>query len=163
MHSATQRLKNNYLFNIKLPVISAAVLSLFFSVTLYTPLLAQPLEQGAPIPVAVAVLADFQPQYSLDANGRPTGFAIEVFERLAELANLEVSYIVKQNWEEVQQALKSGEADIIPNMGVTERRQAFANFTAPVETFPVSIFVRESETAIRGRMDLAWLSTSPTP
>lgn len=137
-------------------VIGAAASFVLLVVSLCCPQTAYPQGGEGRMAVKAAVLEDFQPQYSLDPNGRPTGFAIEVFERLAEMANLDVTYVVKQSWDAVQHALKTGEADVVPNMGVTERRRAFADFTAPVETFPVSIFVRESENAIRGRQDLAW-------
>ena len=50
--------------------------------------------------------------------------------------------------------MRSSAMDIIPNMGITERRQAFADFTSPVETFPVSIFIRQAESGINGAQDL---------
>ena len=111
-------------------------------------------ENDPKLSVKIAVLADFPPQYALDDNGEPTGFAVDVMNQVAGLANLGPDYVVFQNWPDAQQALRSGAVDIIPNMGITERRQAFADFTSPVETFPVSIFVRQTESGINEVQDL---------
>ncbi len=107
-----------------------------------------------PIVVRVAIPGAFPPQYSLDDTGKPSGFAVDIFEQLAGMANLRPTYLVKDNWEQAQAALRTGEVDVIPNMGMTERRKAFADFTSSVETFPVSIFVREMEEEIQGEKDL---------
>ena len=101
-----------------------------------------------------AVPRHFPPHYSLDEQGRPTGFAIDVMERIAAKNGLEVRYHVKKTWKEVQHALRKGDADIIPNLGITDHRKKFADFTSPVETFPVSIFVRVNDIKIRGMEDL---------
>ncbi|MDZ7663769.1 MAG: transporter substrate-binding domain-containing protein [Desulfotignum sp.] len=45
-------------------------------------------------------------------------------------------------------ALRTGQADLIPNQGITDRRKELFDFTRPVETFPVSIFTRVNEKAI---------------
>ena len=108
-----------------------------------------------PLTVKIATLANFPPQYALDETGNPTGFAVEVMNRVADLANMVPEYVVFDHWLEAQQALRSGAVDIIPNMGITERRQVFADFTAPVETFPVSIFVRKAESRIKSAQGLA--------
>ena len=52
------------------------------------------------------------------------------------------------------EAIQNREADMIPNMGVTDRRKALFSFSRPVETFPVSIFVRESEENISNMQSL---------
>ena len=115
---------------------------------------ATPAENDPRLSVKIAVLANFPPQYALDDNGKPTGFAVDVMNQVARLANLDPDYVVFQNWPDAQQALRSGAVDIVPNMGITERRQAFADFTSPVETFPVSIFIRQAESGINGAQDL---------
>ena len=106
------------------------------------------------ISVKIATLANFPPQYSLDDNGEPTGFAVDVMNQVADFANLAPVYIVFNSWPDAHQALRSGTVDIIPNMGITERRRAFADFTSPVETFPVSIFIRKAESGINDVQDL---------
>lgn len=124
------------------------------------------LEYPAPVPtqgekaserleVVAVVLRDFPPQYSVDENGQPVGFAIDLMEVVADLANLRVSYLIKDSWNEVNEALRTGQADLIPNNGIIPERQAEFAFTRPVETFAVSIFVRDSTTDIGNIEDLS--------
>jgi diguanylate cyclase (GGDEF)-like protein/PAS domain S-box-containing protein len=108
-----------------------------------------------PMAVTAAIPRHFPPQYVLNEQGKPTGFAIDVMEQVAARAGLQVTYQVEETWDEVHKALASGRATLVPNMGITERRKAEFAFTSPVETFPVSIFVRDSEEKIRGLEDLA--------
>ncbi|HCY83908.1 MAG TPA: hypothetical protein DHV36_02105 [Desulfobacteraceae bacterium] len=89
-----------------------------------------------------AVPANFPPQYSLTRDGKPTGFAIEVMDRVAALAGFEIQYMVKPTWNEVFESIKKGEADIIPNLGITPEREQHCRFSLPVDTFYLSLFVR---------------------
>ncbi|NQU42077.1 PAS domain S-box protein, partial [bacterium] len=106
------------------------------------------------IEVRVAALRNFPPHYSLDDHGRPAGFAIDVMDKIAPPAGLAVQYVVCDTWSEVMEGLAAGEIDIIPNLGVTEERQAELAFTAPYETFNTVIFVRSSTGDIHGQRDL---------
>lgn len=93
---------------------------------------------------------DFPPHYIVTPNQEPTGFAIDVMNALAKRSGLKVRYRVKDTWMDVHDALKSGEADVVPNMGITEQRRASFDFTSPVETLPVSIFIRTDTQGIEG-------------
>ena len=113
-------------------------------------------ETGAEsLDVTAAVLRDFPPHYNVDENDQPVGFAIDVMDAVAGLANLNVTYLVMDSWSEANGALRSGQVDIIPNNGVTSERQAEFGFTRPVETFAVSIFVRETTSDIENIEDLS--------
>lgn len=101
-----------------------------------------------------AVPRDFPPHYMTDKNGQPTGFAIEVMDEIARQANIKVTYRIYHTWAEVQQALRSGKADLVPNMGITEERKKVANFTTPYETFRVVCFVRKAFSEINKGEDL---------
>lgn len=105
--------------------------------------------------IVAAIPGEFPPQYSFDSGGKPQGFAIDVLDGIASVAGLHVRYDVTKGWEEAQEALRTGAADVIPNMGITERRKEFADFTLPVETFPISIFVREDYPDIQTKNDLS--------
>jgi PAS domain S-box-containing protein len=103
----------------------------------------------------VAVLRDFPPQYSTTVDGKPQGYAVDVIRKVAALAGAELQFVAMDSWQEMFDAVLSGEADLIPNQGITaERRKQFA-FTVPVETFPIRIFVRRSSDAIHSLVDLA--------
>lgn len=96
----------------------------------------------APIHVKAAVLRNFPPQYSVSPDGIPQGFAIDVLKEIAKIAHVNLEYVIKDDWQSVFESVKTGEADLIPNQGITERRKDWFSFTSPVETFPVSIFTR---------------------
>jgi ABC-type amino acid transport substrate-binding protein len=104
--------------------------------------------------VKVAILSHFPPQYSLSANGQPRGFAIDIIEEVAKIANFEIEYVIKQHWSEIFEAVKNKEADLIPNQGITERRKTWFSFSHPVETFAVSIFTRKHDSDILSTADL---------
>ena len=119
---------------------------------------AQPSPAGEslqPIRIRAAVLRHFPPQYSTAPDGTPQGFAVDVLKEVAELARVNIEYVVKESWQEVFEAVRTGEADLIPNQGITERREQWFAFTSPVETFPVSVFTRESRNDFSSESDLA--------
>lgn len=104
--------------------------------------------------LVAAVPGHFPPQYVVTADGI-SGFAVEVMDLVASRMGHTVRYVDMGTWEDAQEALRRGEVDLIPNMGVTTRRELFADFSAPVETFPVSIFVRSDYDEINGVEDLS--------
>jgi len=104
--------------------------------------------------VVAVVPRHWPPQYSVDENGHPSGFAIDVMEAVAARAGLSVAYRVVDSFAKAISALKSGDADLIPNVGIIERRKKFFAFTAPVETFNVSIFVRDDTHDLTGEAGL---------
>ena len=103
--------------------------------------------------VTAVVLNHWPPQYQLGEYGQPAGFAIDVMDQVAASADLQVIYEVVDSWEEAFEALKSGRADLIPNLGITAERKEWSAFTSPVETFSVVIFVRQSTSDINGPAD----------
>ncbi|HEY9080220.1 transporter substrate-binding domain-containing protein [Magnetovibrio sp.] len=104
--------------------------------------------------ITAAVTSNFPPYYTLNDKGQPEGFAIDIMNAIAKRSGFRVRYIIKNSWPEATKALQDGEVDVIPNAGITEQREAFAKFTPPVETFPVSIFVRTETQNIFGLRDL---------
>jgi two-component system, cell cycle sensor histidine kinase and response regulator CckA len=105
-------------------------------------------------PLVAVIPRDFPPHYIVDGEGKPAGFAIDVIERIASSADLRLTYLVKDSWTEVNEALRSGQADLIPNNGITEQRQKEFAFTLPIETIAVSIFVRRETYDIDGVAEL---------
>lgn len=105
--------------------------------------------------IRVGVLENFPPHYLTDKrSGKPTGFAIDVMNAVAKQAGLSIDYVGFPTWVKLNEALRLGKIDVIPNIGITDARAKWATFTAPVETFPVSIFVRETNHDINGADDL---------
>ena len=106
--------------------------------------------------VIAGVPANFPPQYQVDAKtGKPYGFAIDVMDEIARRSGIKVRYVVYGNWSGVTAALKKGEIDVVPNFGITDERKKYTDFTAPVETFQIKIFVRSTTEDINSIDDLA--------
>lgn len=104
--------------------------------------------------VAVA-LRDWPPQYMIDPNtGQPTGLAIDVMNRVAELGGFRVRYVVFDNWPEALECLEKNEAVLAPNMGITAQRMDLYDFTVPYETFRINAFVRNDTIEIDDETDL---------
>ena len=100
--------------------------------------------------ITAAVLNDFPPLYTRNQTGQPAGFAIDILERVAKETGLSISYLPLENWAQAMQAVRSGEADLIPAIGVTPQRRAEFLFSVEMETVPVSVFVRASNQSIQG-------------
>lgn len=100
--------------------------------------------------IIAAVQSDFPPTYSINpVTETPQGFAIDLLNEVARRAGIEVEYVVGRTWEEAQEMVLSGQADIIPSLVIDETRKRHFAFTSAVETLPVSYIVR-NESPITG-------------
>lgn len=88
-----------------------------------------------------AIPNSFPPFYYTDEEGLPYGFAIEVMNEIDHHAGYKTKYLVKNSWEDVFKSVESGEASIIPNLGITEERKKKYFFTKPYVSINVSIIV----------------------
>jgi len=105
--------------------------------------------------VIAVVPRSWPPQYDVDEHGNPVGFAIDVMNEIAARAGISVTYRVVGTFADVLAAMDSGQADIIPNSGITPERSERYSFTAPVQTTAISIIVRAKTTDIGDLSDLA--------
>ena len=86
---------------------------------------------------------DSPPTYYKDSStNKAAGFAVDIMSAIGQQTGYEIKYEFKKDWTEIIEAVKTGEADIAPEMGVTEERIKVLSFTLPTDTFPVVIFVR---------------------
>ena len=104
--------------------------------------------------VRAAVPRHWPPQYITDGNGEPDGFAIEILEAVAARRGLRIEYQVEDNFHLAVQALRDGDVDLVPNMGILDERAREFLLTSPTETFAVSLFVRSESLDIPTRGDL---------
>lgn len=94
-------------------------------------------------PVITAVVPEFFPPfYHTDEEGLPYGMAIEVLDEIDHDAGYLTKYIVKKSWTDVFKAINSGEAQVIPNLGITEARKKLYFFTQPYAKTEVTVFTR---------------------
>lgn len=93
--------------------------------------------------VVAVVQTDFPPTFfKSHINDQPQGFAIDLMNEVARRAGIKVEYVFGKTWEEGQQMVLNGRADIIPDLTIDETRKKLFAFTIPVETLPVSYIVR---------------------
>ncbi len=132
------------------------VLAAFLSVYFYLPAQAakKPSEVSAGRVVVAGVPANWPPHYSLDGAGRPSGFAIDVIEEIAQRIGVVLEYRIFPDFRSVSNAWRRGEIDIIPNSGITAERRENALFTTPIDTFTVSTFVLRGQSQISSPQDL---------
>lgn len=98
---------------------------------------------------------EFPPIYTVTENGLPSGFGIEFVEEVAKHAHLRIEYRPVENWVEAMTQLAEGKADLIPNEGITEARGKLFEFTVPIESVPLSLFVRGERRDLTGLDDFA--------
>jgi len=104
--------------------------------------------------ILAVIPEDFPPQYQLDKQGKPSGFAVEMLNAVAAKANLNIEYLVKPSWDEVFLAIENGEAILLPNVGISKYRETYLDFTIPIEQLPISIFVTSDNSSIHSIEDL---------
>jgi len=105
--------------------------------------------------VTAVLIRDFRPLSFVDEKtNKPCGFAVELTDAIAAKAGLQVRYQMVNNWQEVEESLKNGTADICPVMAVNEDRKKLFLFTDFVETSGIPITVRKQSSKIRGAADL---------
>jgi len=111
--------------------------------------------QDEPRNVVAAVARDFYPEYTLDAEGRPGGFGIDLMNAVAKRAGLTVTYRVFEAWSDLVTALERGEADLAPVVAITPAREQRLLFTRPVVTSSSTVFVRRDTDDVQGVSNLA--------
>lgn len=113
-------------------------------------------EKNQPREITAIALRNWPPQFLTDEKtGKPSGFAIDIMDRVAALSGLKIRYVLYNNWPEANAAMDSGQALLSPNMGITTERLGLYDFTVPYETFRISIFVRSDASSISAASDLA--------
>jgi len=103
----------------------------------------------------VAVFPENVPPYFITTNGETNGFSIELLRELAKKLDIEIEFRPMRNKKEVQEAISSGEADIIPNTIKTDKRTAYLYFTESYCTSPVGVMTRKDKYDINSLEDLA--------
>jgi len=104
---------------------------------------------------AVAVIpGSFPPDFMVDEAGNHVGFALDVMDRVARLAGVKIIYQVLDSWDEVDRALAAGEADLTPIIGLTPERRKILDFTPPLATSNLAVFVRAGTEGIQSVGDL---------
>ncbi len=96
---------------------------------------------------------DFAPFESLDAEGRPQGFQIDLLHELARAGGFDLS-VELTDWPAVEAGLRSGRFDLIAMVDVPARRE-WALFTRSHATPALAIYQRSGQPAPQSLQALA--------
>lgn len=110
--------------------------------------------EGAQNTVTAGIIENFPPQYFVDEKGKPAGLGVDILEELAKRASMKIRYKVFSSGKTLINGLTSGETEVVSTIGITPSRQEILDFSIPVETFRVSVFVRSSTSNVSGLKDL---------
>lgn len=98
----------------------------------------------------------YAPYETLDDDGRPVGFNVDMMRAVAGRLDAEVEFRLG-SWEAMRQALQSGEIDVL-GMFVSQQREASVDFAQPHIIVHHRIFIPAGAESIHRIEDLAGLN-----
>ncbi|SCY81505.1 transporter substrate-binding domain-containing protein [Desulfoluna spongiiphila] len=98
--------------------------------------------------------AQYPPYEFLDKNGDPTGFTVELTRALAEVMGMEIE-IRLGPWEEIMEAFKKGEVDVMQGISYSKERAGRYEFSQAYTLIHHSIFTREETIGVSSLSHLA--------
>lgn len=96
---------------------------------------------------------DFAPFESLDAQGRPQGFQVDLLQELGRVLKAEVQ-VTLQPWAQTEAAFREGRLDLVAMVDTRERR-AWAQFTRSHATPAFALYHRRDRPEVQALKDLA--------
>jgi two-component system sensor histidine kinase EvgS len=90
---------------------------------------------------------DFPPYAIVDAQGRASGFSVELLQAVADAAELDVR-VTTGPWPEVLQGFKDGRYDVLPLVALSPQRKDMAEYTRPHTMAYDCFFVRKGSPPI---------------
>ena len=99
--------------------------------------------------IVAAVPADFPPTFFKDSNGKPAGFAVDVMNELARRSGLAVEYVYGEAWDDIQNMVLRGEADLIPGLTIDSHRKELFAFTNSIEFLAVNLIVASDNNTVQ--------------
>ncbi len=104
--------------------------------------------KGAPAPpiqaaeIRVGSEIEFPPYATLDENGQPAGFSVDLLRAVARSAGLGLRFTTGP-WDQVWRGLVAGDLDVLPIVAISDERRILVDFGLPhTETFD-AFFVRQ--------------------
>ncbi|MFC4766800.1 transporter substrate-binding domain-containing protein [Effusibacillus consociatus] len=101
----------------------------------------------------VAFDKDLPPFSSVDENGNPAGFNIDLFRELAEIRGYEAVYL-PMNWEDAIQQLQQGKIDVVLGMQYTSAGDSVFDFSESYFTMSEVLIVPKTDESIFNLHDL---------
>jgi len=98
-------------------------------------------------PLRVGTEIDFPPYADVDAQGQSTGFAVELFTKVAAVMDIPAAFH-SGKWDTVWRNLKTGKIDALPLVARTPEREGQVEFTQPHTIGYDSFFIRQGSPAL---------------
>ncbi|MGE4317644.1 MAG: transporter substrate-binding domain-containing protein [Deferribacterales bacterium] len=112
---------------------------------------------------ALAVYPEhFPPYFFKTGNGETAGLGIDVLKKATENTDIRITFKPVPDWTTAIRMVKTGDADLIPNIGISDDRLGFVKYTVPIDTSTLSLFVRKSS-RVRNLDDLKGEVLATTP
>ncbi|MFC1523550.1 PAS domain S-box protein [Thermodesulfobacteriota bacterium] len=93
----------------------------------------------------IASTDNFPPVNSTDEDGHLIGFGRDLSTAVIKAMGRDITYVHSPNWTQVLEWLKTGKADFIHDIGYTEERDGFLDFSDPILEMAEVIFVRADQ------------------
>jgi PAS domain S-box-containing protein len=100
-----------------------------------------------PATLRVGTEIGFPPYADVDAEGRSTGFSVELFKSVAQATDLKAEYL-PQPWSSAWAGLQRGEVDALPLVARLPMREGLVEFTKPHTIGYDTFFARKGQAAI---------------
>ncbi|ADQ85810.1 diguanylate cyclase/phosphodiesterase with PAS/PAC sensor(s) [Methylovorus sp. MP688] len=106
-------------------------------------------------PQTLRVISDdnYPPYLFRDASGNLEGYQMDIWKRWEQETGIKVE-LIATHWDQAQQALLNGDADVIDMMFRTPDRDATYDFSQPYANLPVAIYSHASIPGIASAHDL---------
>ncbi len=111
---------------------------------------AEPLQPLPAKPLVAVIPPDFPPTYFRDPQGRPAGLAVDVLNALARRTGLTISYRFANPWQEIEELVRQGEADLIPFRVISDKTTQCFLFTDPLDINYINYFVPAADKQRKG-------------
>ena len=98
-------------------------------------------------PIVFGGDSQYPPYEFLDENGKPSGFTVELTQALAEVMGMDIE-IRLGPWEEIIEAFKQGEVDVMQGISYSQERASLYEFSQPYTLIHHSIFTRDETKGI---------------
>lgn len=107
-----------------------------------------------PLTARVGVESNYGPFVYADEQGVPRGLSVELLNQVAELASLQLAFGPARPLQELLDATRRGEIDLLTSLRPTPERSAFLAFTRPYVRVPAALVVA-GDTQLHSLAELA--------
>ncbi len=143
-----------FLLGIDLFLLRKVVLGLALALAMLYPAPVKSQQNSTYPPVTAGVFETFTEHSQNDEDGVHESLIIHLLNELSKQSGLKISIKKMASQSAAIEALSQGEIDLIPNFVASDQRQNQILLTRPVETFRISMFVKNNFSDITSHNDL---------